>query len=277
VKHETETASGSSGGLGRIAAIMGRARLALHLRLAASRWHGASFTGLPPGTRQLALTYDDGPNEPYTSQLLEVLENHGARATFFLIGQFVTARPAIARSLVEAGHAVGNHTYTHPDLTALSRAELERELQTASRAIEDATGTRPTLFRPPFGRRSRRILAVVRAQGMTPVMWRAACYDWKATSAQSIVNTLVAHIRGGEVIQLHDGSHRKLGVDRSHCLKATDEILRHYREAGYEFVTVPEMMAHAARAEAVAGAALGDAPRPFASTAEANRATDDAP
>ena len=251
--------------------MIGRLRLALHLRLAASGWHGASFTGLPPGTRQLALTYDDGPNEPYTSQLLEVLAKHGARATFFLIGQFVAARPAIARSLVAAGHAVGNHTHTHPDLTALSPAQLEGELDRASRAIEDATGARPTLFRPPFGRRSRRILAVVRARGVTPVMWRAACYDWKAASAQSIVSTLTARIRGGEVIQLHDGDHRRLGVDRAQAIRATDGILQHYRDTGYSFVTVTEMMRLPALPAGVSAGAPGRVPR----AAAANCAAED--
>lgn len=261
VKPKTEMTDAAHGGAVGIAAIMSRARLALHLRRAASRWHGASFIGLAPGTRLLALTYDDGPNEPYTTQLLEVLARYDARATFFLIGQFVAVRPEIARSLVDAGHAVGNHTHTHPDLTTLPPAEVAGELEAASRAIEDATGTRPRLFRPPFGRRSRRILAAARALGMTPVMWRSACYDWKATSPAGIVNPLLAQVRGGEVIQLHDGGHRRLGIDRSHCVQATDELLREFRGAGFEFITVPEMMKRAAHAAAATDVAPAQAKR----------------
>ena len=228
---------------------VGSARLVLHNRLACSQLSGPSFTGLATGTRKLALTYDDGPNDPYTLRMLEVLEKHGAHATFFLIGQSVAAHPKIARSLVDAGHCVGNHTYSHPDLTALPPSQLPHELDDASHAIEDATGVRPGLFRPPFGRRNRRILSVVREHGMATVMWRVGCYDWRAKSHETIVNTTIPLIRGGEVISLHDGSHRNPGVDRSNCVEATDEILRHFRNEGFEFVTVPEMMGLAPQPE----------------------------
>jgi len=242
VNAAAENAARAPGGHTGLARLLDRAHLALHLRLAASGWHGPSFTGLPPGARQLALTYDDGPNDACTPQLLEILARHGARATFFLIGRFVLERPDLARAIAAGGHAVGNHTHTHPDLTTLAPDAIAQELDAASRAIEDATGARPRLFRPPFGRRRRHILATARARGMTPVMWRAACYDWKAGWADGIARTLRSQLRGGEVIQLHDGGHRRLGLDRSHCVQATDELLRQLRAEGYEFVTVAEMM-----------------------------------
>lgn len=246
----------------------------MHLRLAAADWHGASFTGLAPGARQLALTFDDGPNDPDTPRLLEVLARHGVPATFFLIGRFVAERPDIARAIVAAGHAVGNHTHTHPDLTTLVPAALEQELDAASRAIEDASGVRPRLFRPPFGRRRRRILATVRARGMTPVMWRAAGYDWKAGWGDHIVRTLESQVRGGEVIQLHDGGHRRLGIDRSRGVRATDGILRHFLEEGFEFVTVTEMLRLANPAEPEAPEAL---PQPVKPAAGPGRPADNRP
>ena len=90
------------------------------------QWYGRTFTGLAPGTKQLALTYDDGPNDPHTLRLLEVLAKHDVRATFFLIGRYVHQRPDIAREIVKAGHVVGNHTFTHPLLTLKSAAEIRR-------------------------------------------------------------------------------------------------------------------------------------------------------
>jgi peptidoglycan/xylan/chitin deacetylase (PgdA/CDA1 family) len=233
-------------GIKRIAA---KTRLLLHNRVASSQFYGPSFAGLASGTLKLALTYDDGPNDPHTLRLLEVLEKHGVYATFFLIGQSVVARPKIARSIVEAGHAVGNHTYSHPDLTELSPSQLSSELDRANCAIEDVTGVRPKLFRPPFGRRNRRILSTARKLEMTTVMWRVACYDWKAESHESIVNTIIPLIAGGEVLLFHDGSHLNLAVDRANCVEATDEILRHFRNAGYQFVTVPQMISGAVESE----------------------------
>ncbi len=94
------------------------------------QWYGKTFTGWPRGSRQLALTYDDGPNDPHTLRLLEVLAQHDVKATFFLIGRYVQQRPEIAREIVQAGHMAGNHTFTHPLLTFKSAAEIRRELST---------------------------------------------------------------------------------------------------------------------------------------------------
>src|SRR5689334_25016092 len=94
----------------------------------AGQWYGRTFIHGVEGTRQLALTYDDGPNDPHTLRLLEVLAKHNVRATFFLIGRFVQQRPDIVRQIVEAGNVVGNHTFTHPLLTLKSAAEVRKEL-----------------------------------------------------------------------------------------------------------------------------------------------------
>jgi peptidoglycan/xylan/chitin deacetylase (PgdA/CDA1 family) len=207
-----------------------------------SQLYGANFNGAPPGTRTLALTFDDGPNDPYTAQLLEVLDRHGVKATFFLLGQFVSQRPELARAVAEAGHAIGCHAYSHKNLIFLTPAQLRDELARTLQVIEAATGVRPKLFRPPFGGRRPGTFSVVRQYGMTPVLWRVTCNDWSATSYESIVERAVAHIKGGDVILLHDGGHLRMGVDRSHSIRATDEIIRRYQGEGYEFVTVPQMM-----------------------------------
>ena len=231
------------GALAGIAAVAAGATFAgLHSMLPGSQLYGASFNGAPAGTRSLALTYDDGPNDPYTGQLLEVLERHGVKATFFLLGQFVSARPELARAVVEAGQAIGSHGYNHHNLIFLSPTQLRQQLERASQAIEAATGLRPKLFRPPFGGRRPGTFAVAREFGMVPVMWRISCHDWSAHSAASIVQSAMSQIRGGEVILLHDGGHLKIGTDRSHSVRATDEIVRRCQGEGYEFVTVTEMM-----------------------------------
>ncbi len=104
------------------------------------QWYGRTFTSLPPGTKLLALTYDDGPNDPHTLRLLEVLAKHQVHATFFLIGRYVQQRPDVAREIVNAGHVVGNHTFTHPLLTFKSAAEVRRELSACRSALHDAVG-----------------------------------------------------------------------------------------------------------------------------------------
>jgi peptidoglycan-N-acetylglucosamine deacetylase len=208
-----------------------------------SQVYGRTFIGLGRGSRQLALTYDDGPNDPYTWQLLEVLERHRVKATFFLLGRFVQRKPEIARALVDAGHAIGSHTWDHPNLIFASAPEVRRQLQQTQQAIFDATGVKAKIFRPPFGGRRPVTLRIARELGLEPVMWNVTCYDWKASSADEIVVRAERQIRGGDVILLHDGEYHRIGEDRSRSVAATDRIISQYRTKGYEFATVPEMMA----------------------------------
>src|SRR5215469_9355645 len=102
------------------------------------QWYGRTFTSLPPGTKQLALTYDDGPNDPHSLRLLEVLARHQVRATFFTIGQYVQRRPDVVREVAQAGHVIGNHTFTHPLLTFHSESEIRSQLSNCRAALSDA-------------------------------------------------------------------------------------------------------------------------------------------
>jgi peptidoglycan-N-acetylglucosamine deacetylase len=206
------------------------------------RWFGKTFTGPSPGSRQLALTYDDGPNDPHTLRLLEVLAKHNVRATFFLIGRYVEQRPDLAREIVQAGHTVGNHTFTHPLLTFKSEAQIRRELSRCHAALQDAIGQHSYLFRPPFGGRRPAVLRIAREMGLQPVMWNVTGYDWNAPPAAMIERKVVKQIRGGDVILLHDGGHKQLGADRSQTVIATDHLLTRYKSEGFEFVTILKMM-----------------------------------
>jgi peptidoglycan/xylan/chitin deacetylase (PgdA/CDA1 family) len=220
------------------------------------QWYGKTFTGLARGSRQIALTYDDGPNDPHTLRLLEVLAKHGVHATFFLIGRYVRQRPEIAREIAQAGHIIGNHTFTHPLLTYKSEAEIRRELFECRSALQEAIGDHghpepsegpmqlaatANLFRPPFGGRRPAVLRVARELGLEPVMWNVTGYDWNAPPAQVIERKVAKQIRGGDVILLHDGGHKEMGADRSQTVIATDHLITQYKAEGFEFLTIPRM------------------------------------
>jgi peptidoglycan-N-acetylglucosamine deacetylase len=207
-----------------------------------AQWYGRTFTGLTSGSRQIALTYDDGPNDPHTLRLLEVLARHGVRATFFLIGRFVEQRPEIAREIVQAGHIIGNHTFTHPLLIFKSEAEIRQELTQCRSALEDAIGQASNLFRPPFGGRRPAVFRVARELGLEPIMWNVTGYDWNAPAAAVIERKVTRQIRGGDVILLHDGGHKQMGADRSNTVRATDHLIPRYKSEGYDFLTIPQMM-----------------------------------
>src|SRR6202521_5262105 len=150
------------------------------------QWYGRTFIGLPRGTKRLGLTYDDGPNDPHTLRLLEVLAKQGVHATFFLIGRYVQQRPEIVRDIVQAGHVVGNHTFTHPLLTFKSEKEIHLELSQCSSALREVLGEHSNLFRPPFGGRRPAVFRAARALSLEPVMWNVTGYDWNAPSVEHI-------------------------------------------------------------------------------------------
>lgn len=193
---------------------------------------------------QMALTYDDGPNDPHTLRLLDVLAKHNAKATFFLIGKYVRQRPDIVRAIQAAGHEIGNHTDSHPNLIFCSAAKLRQELEDCNKALEDALGAKVNLFRPPFGGRRPNVLRTARAMGLQPIMWSVTAYDWSAKSQEAIVKKVSAQTDSrrkpqGEVVLLHDGGHLSFDTDRGFTVVATEKILQLY--AGKRFVSISQL------------------------------------
>ena len=191
---------------------------------------------------EVALTFDDGPNDPYTMQLLDLLDRRQVRATFFMMGNYVRQRPEIARAIHRAGHLLGNHTVNHPSLLWASPARVREELIACTAIIEDITGEVVRYIRPPFGARRPDVLRTARELGLTPVMWNVTAYDWEATDPQDLaarVQRGLRHnrmLRRGSNILLHDGGHRELGTDRSVTIAATKKLLETW--AGTNFRTV---------------------------------------
>jgi peptidoglycan/xylan/chitin deacetylase (PgdA/CDA1 family) len=208
------------------------------------QWFGRTFAGGARGSKQIALTYDDGPNDPHTLKLLDVLAKHSVRATFFMIGRYVRQRPDIALAVAQAGHVIGNHTFTHRLLIFESAARTRAQLVECRQALEDAVGEHSKLFRPPFGGRRPATLRVARALELETVMWNVTGYDWNAPPAAVIERKVVRQICGGDVVLLHDGGHRAPGADRAQTVIATDSLIRRYKDQGYEFVTVDAAISH---------------------------------
>jgi peptidoglycan-N-acetylglucosamine deacetylase len=206
------------------------------------QWFGRAFCRGQRGSKQIALTFDDGPNDPHTFHLLDVLSRHDVHATFFLIGRYVHQRPDIAAEIAKRGHVIGNHTFTHPLLTFQSSASIRTEISQCRDAIHDAVGEHSNLFRPPWGARRPAVFRVVRQVGLNPVMWNITGYDWNAPSAEFIEQKVGPKIHGGDVILLHDGGHAAFGTDRSATVAAVDRLMTRCTAEGYEFATIPKMM-----------------------------------
>jgi peptidoglycan/xylan/chitin deacetylase (PgdA/CDA1 family) len=225
------------------AALLGAAGAAAYQSMApTAQGFGRAFARGPRGSKQIALTYDDGPNDPHTLRLLEVLAKHDVRATFFLIGRYVQRRPDLVRDLLKAGHVIGNHTFTHPHLVVSAAVETRNQLEECQRAVQEGTGETPKLFRPPFGGRRPVTLRIARSLGLEPILWSVTSWDWETPPAEKILQTCARQMRGGDVVLMHDGGHQAFGADRSQTVLATNMLIETYEAEGYEFMTIPQMM-----------------------------------
>ncbi len=193
---------------------------------------------------RIALTFDDGPNEPYTSQVLSILEQYKIKATFFIIGQNARRYPEICRRIVTAGNVIGNHSYHHRKSLCLRRGKaVARDIELARQAIYECTGFEPKLFRPPHGFRTPWLMRTVRHLGYTVVTWDNMTGDWKADkSGEEIVRTIVQRAKPGSVIVLHDGRDSRPSYDRSQMLQALPQIIGTLKQRGFDFVTIPELL-----------------------------------
>lgn len=213
---------------------------------------GRTVTNGPTNERVVALTYDDGPNPPYTGRILDVLEQEHVRATFFLVGRAVQAYPSIARREASDGDAIGNHTWDHRHLIVLPRSQVRSSLQRTDAAIYAATGRHTTLMRPPFGARDWIVMQVAHKLGYTVVMWSVPlARDWEYPPAQVIAQRILSNVSDGSIVVLHDGNRGQLCsakhlaphvCDRSSDIEATRLIVDNLKSQGYRFVTIPELI-----------------------------------
>jgi peptidoglycan/xylan/chitin deacetylase (PgdA/CDA1 family) len=207
-----------------------------------SQLYGRTFVRAHHASRQIALTFDDGPNDPHTLNLLDLLARHDVKATFFMIGRFVRERPDIARRVAEAGHAIGNHTYTHPNLIFCSPAQVRLQLEDCERVLADTVGEHSRLFRPPYGGRLPHVMRIARQRGLEPVMWSVSSRDWTLKTSDAIERQVAARIRGGDVVLMHDGGNQRIGSYRGRTVEAVERLIPQFQAKGFEFVTVPELM-----------------------------------
>ena len=208
------------------------------------RRHGAGQVSRGPSGKRVALTYDDGPS-PYTPAFLRELRKLGVPATFFVIGQQVSANASLMRSILRSGSMVANHSWNHPDM-GRGGAAASSQLREGNAAIRRATGFTPCLFRPPYGSTSADLVNRANAQGMTSVLWSVDPLDWRTPGTGSIVSSVLRQTSGGAIILSHDG-----GGPRSQTLAALPQIVRTLKGRGYKFVTLTDLLGYPERIKLV--------------------------
>ena len=194
---------------------------------------------------ELALTFDDGPNDAATPHLLDVLAKYQVRGTFFIIGSFARQRADLVRRIAAEGHLIGNHTMHHPKLALESTRSVRQQLADCTAVLEDLIGSEVRFFRPPFGSRRPVVLQIAREFGLTPVTWNVTAHDWDPIGTEGILSRIDSGIAAnrrrsrGSNILLHDGSHRAMGAHRMDTVRAVDALLsRNDGTAQLRWVTV---------------------------------------
>jgi peptidoglycan/xylan/chitin deacetylase (PgdA/CDA1 family) len=186
---------------------------------------------------EIALTFDDGPNPPYTTQILAVLQHYRVKATFFCVGTQVAKYPNLVKQEYTEGHIIGNHTWGHPNMPYLSIPSIIWQLTTAGDAIQHATGVRPTLFRPPYGAISSDVLTYTNYFALTIIQWNVDPRDWSMPGVNVIYARVLAQTSAGSIILLHDG-----GGNRSETVAALPMIIEWFQKHNFQFVTIPRLV-----------------------------------
>jgi peptidoglycan/xylan/chitin deacetylase (PgdA/CDA1 family) len=191
----------------------------------------------------IALTFDDGPNSEYTEQVLDILKMEDIKGTFFLIGKNVEVYPQIAREIVEQGHSVGNHSYTHPwSLSFETRKAVIDEVEKAEEAIYKANGVQTDLFRPPHGFRTPWMIHNIHKMGFKIFTWDDMTTDYYARSQpEEIAKKILSKVKPGSIIVFHDGLNLNHGVDRENTIKALRIVITELKKESYKFVSLNEI------------------------------------
>ncbi|MEG4805218.1 polysaccharide deacetylase family protein [Microcoleus sp. ARI1-B5] len=185
--------------------------------------------------KAIALTFDDGPWPTTTRQILDILKKNNIKATFFWVGRYLQTYPELGKQVAASGHAIGNHTWNHQYIK-YNEDGAAREIDRTSSLIEELTGVKTSMFRPPGGILNNGLAAYAQKKNYAVIMWSADSLDWR-TATQSLMDNVMRQANSGGIVLMHDG-----GGNRSRTVEALPDIIARLRKEGYQFVTVPELL-----------------------------------
>ena len=198
----------------------------------------------------IALTFDDGPDKDFTPQVLDILKQNDVKATFFVVGENVGWNPEILKREYEEGHEIGNHTFTHINVSKKGYEDIYKEINDTQQAVKKVIGKEPTLFRPPYRALSKNMCSIVKQKDMNVVLWsNLDPRDWSNPGVNYIVDTITSKVDNGTIILLHD--YNNLRNKRSQTIQALEIIIPKLKAMGYDFVTVSELIEHLEKEQSV--------------------------
>lgn len=194
----------------------------------------------PASPKQVALTFDDVPDNHYTPQVLDILKKYHVKATFFVMGSRAKAYPEMVKRMVKEGHVVGNHSYTHPDFPKLTDAAFRQEVTRTNQVIYNLTKKKPLLIRPPYGNINEAQIKWLLAQHMKIINWNIDSLDWTGLAKDQVKHNILSNLTSGSIILQHAAGGE--GENLSGSVQALPEIIQELRAKHIDMVTVPELL-----------------------------------
>lgn len=184
--------------------------------------------------KKIAISFDCAWGVDYTDKLLETMQKKNIKCTFFMVEFWTEKYPAFVKKISDMGHEIGTHSSTHPYMSKLSKDAIKRELQTSSKAIENVTNKKPTVFRPPYGDYNDLVIQTARELGLYTIQWDVDSLDWKDLSAKDITKRVVSKVKNGSIVLFHNQG--------LHTAEALPNIIEKLKSQGYDFVTIGELI-----------------------------------
>lgn len=190
--------------------------------------------------KQIALTFDDGPDNKYTPKILDILKKNQIKATFFLVGEHAERYPDTVKRIAEEGHIIGNHTWDHQDLAKLPPESIHNEIAKTDEMIKKITGQSPSLFRAPYGAVNEQVKSDAASSGHMLIGWSVDTMDWDGKTVQQIMAAVKKEAAPGAIILQHSSGGKKGNLNNT--VEALPQIIAYLKNNGYSFVTVPELL-----------------------------------
>lgn len=193
-----------------------------------------------PARKEVALTFDDGPDDVWTPRILDVLAQHDVKATFMCVGERIQQNPEVLRRIVRDGHVVGNHSWDHPNLTKIPLAEVRTEIERTGSEIHRIAGVRPRLFRPPYGALNAEVIREATSLDYKIIFWNVDSLDWAGLTSFQVEANILAHAGPGSIVLQHSAGGR--GESLADTVNALPDVVKKLREEGYKFLTVSDLL-----------------------------------
>ncbi|MDD2401785.1 MAG: polysaccharide deacetylase family protein, partial [Clostridia bacterium] len=190
--------------------------------------------------KEVALTFDDGPDSVYTPEILDILKKNKVKATFFLIGNRAELFPDVVKRMVKEGHIIGNHSMNHANIVKLSKSETSKEIKDAEDVLVTLTGYKPALFRSPYGSLNPEKVKEIEKLEVKIIAWNVDSLDWKSLTAEQVKTNILENVKEGSIILQHSSGSRE--EDLTGSVAALKDVIKVLKKDGYKFVTIPELL-----------------------------------